>query len=227
VIQLAQVLKKMGAKLTGEGTDTIVIEGVKELKPFTHTLMPDRIEAGTLMMAAAVTGGEITLKNCPLQSLQAVVEKLGQAGVTVEESRDGVLIKRNGRLQAVEVKTQPYPGFPTDLQAQIMALAAVAEGSSIIRETVFENRFTHVAELERMGADIRVERDSAIVIGVDHLVGAPVMASDLRASASLIIAGLAAKGISVVSRVYHLDRGYENLEIKLKQLGADIYREKQ
>ncbi|MCX5895151.1 MAG: UDP-N-acetylglucosamine 1-carboxyvinyltransferase [Proteobacteria bacterium] len=227
IVELAQALKKMGARISGEGSDTITIEGVKELNPLVHTLMPDRIEAGTFMVAAGITGGDITIKNCPLQYMESVVEKLREAGLSIEECRDTARVRRNDSLIPVEVKTLPYPGFPTDMQAQIMALATRAPGSSVIRETIFENRFTHVAELERMGADIRVEQDSAIVTGVDRLRGAPVMATDLRASASLVLAGLAAEGTTTVSRVYHLDRGYENLEIKLRSMGADIYREKE
>ena len=227
VVELAQALKKMGAHISGEGTDTIVIEGVKELKPLRHALMPDRIEAGTFMVAAGITGGDITIKNCPLQLMGSVSEKLREAGLTIEERKREARISCNGTLRPVEVKTLPYPGFPTDMQAQIMALCALTPGTSVIRETIFENRFTHVAELERMGADIRVEQDSAIITGVDRLRGAPVMATDLRASASLILAGLAAEGTTTVSRVYHLDRGYENLELKLKKLGADICREQE
>ena len=227
VVELAQALKKMGAHISGEGTDSIVIEGVKELKPLRHALMPDRIEAGTFMVAAGITGGDITIKNCPLQLMGSVSEKLREAGLTIEERKREARISCNGILRPVEVKTLPYPGFPTDMQAQIMALCALTPGTSVIRETIFENRFTHVAELERMGADIRVEQDSAIITGVDKLRGAPVMATDLRASASLILAGLAAEGTTTVSRVYHLDRGYENLELKLKKLGADICREQE
>jgi UDP-N-acetylglucosamine 1-carboxyvinyltransferase len=227
VVELGLVLKKMGAHIAGEGTDTIIIEGVKELKPLRHTMMPDRIEAGTFMVAAGITGGDITINNCPLQYLGSVTEKLREAGLTIEEHKREARISGSGSLHPVEVKTLPYPGFPTDMQAQIMALCALTPGTSVIRETIFENRFTHVAELERMGADIRLEQDSAIITGVDRLRGAPVMATDLRASASLILAGLAAQGTTTVSRVYHLDRGYEKLELKMKNLGADICREKE
>ena len=227
VVELAQALKKMGAQISGEGTDTVVIEGVTQLKPLRHTLMPDRIEAGTFMVAAGITGGDIIIKNYPLQFMGSVSEKLREAGLTIEERKREARISSRGTLHPVEVKTLPYPGFPTDMQAQIMALCALTPGTSVIRETIFENRFTHVAELERMGADIRVEQDSAIITGVDKLRGAPVMATDLRASASLILAGLAAEGTTTVSRVYHLDRGYENLELKLKNLGADICREQE
>jgi UDP-N-acetylglucosamine 1-carboxyvinyltransferase len=217
----------MGARISGEGTDTITIEGVKELQPLNHTLMADRIEAGTFMIAAGITKGDITIKNCPFPYMRSVVEKLLEAGLTIEEHQNTARVMCNGSINPVEIKTLPYPGFPTDMQAQIMALCSLAAGTSVIRETIFENRFTHVAELERMGAEIHVEQDSAIITGVDKLRGAPVMATDLRASASLILAALAAEGSTAVSRVYHLDRGYEKLDIKLKQLGADINREKE
>lgn len=227
VVELAQALKSMGVQITGEGTDTLVIEGVKELKPLEHTLMADRIEAGTFMIAAGITKGAVTIKNCPLTHMRSIVEKLQEAGLSIKEDRTAAHVCCNGSLKPVEVKTLPYPGFPTDMQAQIMALCSIAEGTSVIRETIFENRFTHVAELERMGADIRLEQDSAIITGVKKLRGAPVMATDLRASASLILAALAAEGTTKVSRVYHLDRGYEQLDEKLKKLGADIYRIKE
>jgi UDP-N-acetylglucosamine 1-carboxyvinyltransferase len=226
VVELARALKKMGARIHGEGTDTIVIDGVDELKPLTHTVMPDRIEAGTFMVAGGITGGNICIKNCPVQTMGSTVEKLREAGLMIEEGKNNVCVERNDSLKPVEVTTNPYPGFPTDMQAQIMTLLTLSEGASIIRETIFENRFIHVAELDRMGANIKVERDSAIVVGVKQLRGASVMATDLRASASLILAGLAAKGTTVVSRIYHLDRGYDSLEKKLQSLGADIYREK-
>lgn len=227
VVELARALKKMGARIHGEGTDTIVIDGVDELKPLTHTVMPDRIEAGTFMVAGGITGGNICIKNCPVQTMGSTVEKLREAGLMIEEGKNNVCVERNDSLKPVEVTTNPYPGFPTDMQAQIMTLLTLSEGASIIRETIFENRFIHVAELDRMGANIKVERDSAIVVGVKQLRGASVMATDLRASASLILAGLAAKGTTVVSRIYHLDRGYDSLEKKLQSLGADIYREKE
>ncbi len=227
VVELAQALKTMGAQINGEGTDTLVIEGVKELGPLEHTLMPDRIEAGTFMIAAGITKGAITIKNCPLSHMRSIVEKLQEAGLTIQEDERTAHVRCNGSLKPVEVKTLPYPGFPTDMQAQIMALCSIAEGTSVIRETIFENRFTHVAELERMGAEIRLEQDSAIITGVNKLHGAPVMATDLRASASLILAALAAEGTTKVSRVYHLDRGYEHLDEKLKKLGAAIYRVKE
>jgi len=227
IVDLACALKKMGAHVQGEGTDVIKIEGVAELKPLTYTVMPDRIEAGTFMVAAGITGGDIRIKNCPLHSMGSTVLKLQEAGLVIEEEQDKVHVRRNGPLKQVEIITNPYPGFPTDMQAQIMSLLTLTEGTSIIRETIFENRFIHVAELERMGATIRVERDSAIVVGTERLKGASVMASDLRASASLILAGLAAEGTTKVLRVYHLDRGYDRLEKKLQGLGADIRREKE
>lgn len=227
ITDLAVALKNMGAKIDGDGTDTIVIEGVTGLSPLNHRVMADRIEAGTLLVAGAITGGEITLKNCPADGMGAVIEKFRQTGLLIEMTDKGLCVKRNGGFKPVEITTTPYPGFPTDMQAQAMAYLCIADGVSIIRETIFENRFIHVAELDRMGANIKVEHDTAIVSGVDTLKGASVMASDLRASASLILAGLAARGRTVVSRVYHLDRGYERLETKLQGLGADIYREKE
>jgi len=227
IVDLVKALRTMGARIQGEGTDTIIIEGVKELAPLEYTVMPDRIEAGTLMVASSITGGNILLKNCPVKVMGSTIEKLHEAGLIIEEETGGVRVRGNGKLKPVQIITNPYPGFPTDMQAQMMALLTIAEGTSIIRESIFENRFIHVAELDRMGAKIKVERDSAIVVGVKQLQGASVMASDLRASASLILAGLVARGTTVVSRVYHLDRGYESLEKKLQGLGADIYREKE
>ena len=226
VVELARALKHMGAIISGEGTATMVIEGVDELHPGSYTVMPDRIEAGTLLVAAGITGGDITIRNCPVQIMGSTVKKLREAGITIEEGCNVLRARSNGRLSPVEVITSPHPGFPTDMQAQIMALLTLADGTSIIRETIFENRFIHVAELDRMGANIKVEHDTAVVVGVDGLEGAAVMATDLRASASLILAGLAARGRTVVSRVYHLDRGYDRLEKKLQGLGADVYREK-
>ena len=227
VVELARAMRKMGARIRGEGTDTIVIEGVRELSPLTYEVMPDRIEAGTLMVAAGIAGGDICIKNCPVRYMGSTIEKLRETGLVIEEEKDNIRVRRNDIMKPVEVTTSSYPGFPTDMQAQIMALLTIAEGASIIRETIFENRFIHVAELDRMGANIKVERDSAIVVGVKQLIGASVMATDLRASASLILAGLAANGTTVVSRIYHLDRGYDSLEKKLQALGADIYREKE
>lgn len=224
VVELAEALNSMGARIHGAGTDQILIEGSEELGPMDHRVGPDRIEAGTLMVAAAITRGEVLLRECPLCSMEAVVGKLKESGVEIAVRNDLVQVSAKGRPEAVDVKTRPYPGFPTDMQAQIMALLALARGTSVITETVFEDRFMHVAELRRMGAQIQLQGANAVVKGVARLKGAPVMATDLRASASLILAGLAAEGITEVSRVYHLDRGYERLEQKLSALGADICR---
>jgi len=224
ISDLAIALRTAGARISGDGTGIITIEGVKELNPITHTVMPDRIEAGTLLIAGAITSGDVTVENCPVDHMGATLEKLREVGCEVDVSGASVRIRSNGSLQPVEVTTSPYPGFPTDMQAQLMSLLTLAGGTSLIRETVFENRFIHVAELDRMGAHIRVERDCAVVTGVEQLEAARVMASDLRASASLILAGLAARGTTVDSRIYHLDRGYEALEKKLQHLGADIRR---
>lgn len=224
VVELAKVLNKMGAKIEGAGTSTIMIQGVEGLSGTKHTVIPDRIEAGTLMVAAGLTRGNIKLFNCPLQHMEAVIYKLREAGVEIEPEEDGVRVVGNTRIRSTDVKTQPYPGFPTDMQAQFMVLMALARGLSVITETIFENRFIHVSELLRMGADIRIKGNTAIIQGVDHLSGAPVMATDLRASASLVLAGLVAEGVTEVSRVYHLDRGYEGLDRKLAKLGANIRR---
>jgi len=226
IIDLAHALRKMGARINGEGTDTIEIEGVNKLEPLEFHVMPDRIEAGTLMVAGAIAGGQVRIKNCPVHSMGSIIEKLKEAGIDIEHSDTEIFIKREGLINPVEITTNPHPGFPTDMQAQMMALLSLAEGASIIRETIFENRFIHVAELDRMGAKIKVERDTAVVVGVKQLHGASVMATDLRASASLILAGLAAQGPTVISRVYHLDRGYDCLESKLQGLGADICRKR-
>jgi UDP-N-acetylglucosamine 1-carboxyvinyltransferase len=222
--ELARVLNTMGAKISGAGTNLIHIEGVKELHSAEHTIMPDRIEAGTFMVAAGLTQGNLRLLNCPLLHLDAVVTKLREAGLEIYEDGDAVRVIGCHRIRSVDVKTVPYPGFPTDMQAQVMVLMCLARGLSVISETVFENRFIHVGELKRMGADIKVNSNSAIVTGVRQLSGAQVMATDLRASASLVLAGLAAEGTTEVSRVYHLDRGYEALEMKLSQVGARIRR---
>ncbi|HIC91943.1 MAG TPA: UDP-N-acetylglucosamine 1-carboxyvinyltransferase, partial [Syntrophaceae bacterium] len=224
VVALACFLNKMGAKIWGAGTDMITIEGVKELSPQEFTIIPDRIEAGTYMAAAGITGGNITIKNCDITYLEAVVNKLKGAGVKVHHDKDGVKVVGPKVINSINVKTSPYPGFPTDMQAQFMALMSLANGTSLISESVFENRFMHVAELRRMGADIEVEGHTAIVKGVKNLTGAQVMATDLRASASLVLAGLAARGTTEISRVYHLDRGYERIENKLSKLGAHIWR---
>lgn len=227
VAELADVLNKMGANIKGAGTDCITIKGVDRLKPATHTVMPDRIEAGTFMIAAGMTKGDILIKNCPMHNLEALTVKLKEAGVEIQAENGAVRIKGNNSLRSVDIKTLPYPGFPTDMQAQIMAMMSIANGLSIITENVFENRFMHVSELKRMGADIRIEGRNAIVKGRPSLNSAPVMATDLRASASLILAGLAAEGVTEISRVYHLDRGYEKIEEKLLKLGAKIKRVKE
>jgi len=224
VVDLAHVLNKMGAKIEGAGTSLIEIEGVESLQAIEHTIIPDRIEAGTLMVAAGLTRGNIKLLHCPLHHMEAIVHKLRESGMEIDPEREGVSAVGNRRVRSVDMKTQPYPGFPTDMQAQFMVLMSLGKGLSVISETIFENRFIHVSELRRMGVDIRIEGNSAIIQGVESLSGAPVMATDLRASASLILAGLAAEGVTEVSRVYHLDRGYEGLDKKLAKLGADIRR---
>jgi UDP-N-acetylglucosamine 1-carboxyvinyltransferase len=225
VVDLAQCLVKMGARISGAGTSRIVIEGVSRLHGATHTVLPDRIETGTYAMAVAMTGGDVTLENTRPELLRSALDVLGQVGVDIRETNEGVRIHRNGSgLRSVDITTDPFPGFPTDLQAQFMALMTRAGGTSRIRETIFENRFMHVQELARFGARIRLEGDSAIVEGVETLKGAPVMATDLRASVSLVIAGLAAEGESEIHRVYHLDRGFEGLEAKLGRCGAEIER---
>jgi UDP-N-acetylglucosamine 1-carboxyvinyltransferase len=227
VVNLASALKKMGAKIYGAGTDVITIEGVKTLKPMKHHVMPDRIETCTYMIAAGITGGRVTIVDSDPSHCQAVIEKLQEIGIKVSIHDDGAISIAGGQgLKAADVKTLPYPGFPTDVQAQIMALLSLSQGSSIITENIFENRYMHVAELKRMGADITVQGNTAVVKGVEKLSGAPVMATDLRASASLVLAGLAAEGVTEISRVYHLDRGYEDLVGKLSKLGAEIERVK-
>lgn len=225
IVDLADCLNAMGAKVEGAGTPVITITGVKKLHGATHAVITDRIEAGTYAVAAAMAGGEVRLTNTRADLLEALLVKLEEAGVSVTRLNDGVIIKRNGaRLKAVNVDTAPYPGFATDLQAQFMTLMALAEGESVIRETIFENRFMHVAELARLGADISVSGSEARVRGVERLDGAPVMATDLRASVGLVIAGLVASGETTVSRVYHLDRGFERLEEKLNNCGAQVRR---
>jgi UDP-N-acetylglucosamine 1-carboxyvinyltransferase len=225
--ELAHFLNKMGARIQGIGTDVLIIDGVKELKPTEHVIMADRIEAGTLMVAAGMTQGNLKLLNCNLNHMEAVVAKLREAGLEIFPEGDGVKVIGPVNIKAVDIKTLPYPGFPTDLQAQIMSLMCLASGLSVITETIFENRFMHVSELRRMGGEIRVEGSNAIVRGLASLTGAPVMATDLRASASLVLAGLAAEGTTEISRIYHLDRGYEKLDDKLAQLGAKITRVKE
>jgi UDP-N-acetylglucosamine 1-carboxyvinyltransferase len=227
IVNLADMLRKMGAQIKGDGTDTIVIDGVKELKPVKHSVIPDRIEAGTFMIASAMTGGDINIMDCRSDHLSAVIEKLRSIGTVIERTEDGIKVEGPDVIKSVDIKTMPFPGFPTDLQAQFMSLMCIAKGSSIIEETIFENRFIHVSELKRMGADITINGNQALVRGREYLLAAPVMATDLRASASLILAGLVAKeGKTEVNRIYHLDRGYEKLEEKLHALGAKIWREK-
>jgi UDP-N-acetylglucosamine 1-carboxyvinyltransferase len=221
---LAAALAKMGAKISGAGTAVIRIDGVRELGGFDHEVIPDRIEAGTLLLAGAITGGNVHVARARPDHLDALIVKLEEAGVSVEVHADGIAVRGDAPLAAADIRTSPYPGFPTDLQAQFMALMALGEGQSLITETIFENRFMHVQELVRMGADIRVDGKTAAVRGVAALSGAPVMATDLRASVCLVLAGLASHNTTEVSRVYHLDRGYERLEEKLSALGADIER---
>jgi len=225
VVDLAQCLIKMGAKISGAGTSTIIIEGVEKLNGVRYDVLPDRIETGTYLVAAAITGGRITLKDTCPELLDAVLAKLREAGAEIETGDDWITLDMHGkRPKAVDIHTAPYPAFPTDMQAQFTALNAIADGTSTIRETVFENRFMHMQELERMGANVRLEGNTAIITGGKGLTGAPVMATDLRASASLVLAGLVAKGDTEVNRIYHIDRGYERIEEKLQQLGATIRR---
>lgn len=225
VVDLAECLNAMGAKVSGAGTDTITIEGVERMHGATYDILPDRIETGTYLVAAAVTGGKVKLKDTDPTLLDAVISKLEEAGAEIEMGKDWISLDMKGkRAKGIDVRTAPYPAFPTDMQAQFSILNAVAEGSSSITETIFENRFMHVQELKRMGADIEVNGNTALVKGVEKLKSAPVMATDLRASASLVIAGLVADGDTVVERIYHIDRGYECIEEKLQQLGATIRR---
>jgi len=224
VIDLANFLNAMGARISGAGSPTVTINGVKELHGAEHEVIPDRIEAATYAIAAAATNGEILLRGARTDHLHAVLDKLHEAGVKVERVGPDIRVKRNGKLKAIDITTLPYSGFPTDVQAQMMALMTLTPGISIITERIFESRFMHVSELSRLGADIEIEGPSAIVKGGRPLSGAPVMASDLRASAALVIAGLAARGATQVNRVYHLDRGYENMDGKLRGLGARIER---
>jgi UDP-N-acetylglucosamine 1-carboxyvinyltransferase len=225
VVDLADFLIKMGAKIKGQGTPIIEIEGVKHLHGASHHIIPDRIEAGTMMIASIITGGDILIKNVLIQHLGALIDKLEEAGATIVSTDSSLRIRVKDGLRPVNVTTLPYPGFPTDMQAQIMSLMCVTPGISVITEKIYPDRFMHVAELNRMGAHIQREGPHAIVEGVSNLSGAPVMASDLRASASLVLAGLAARGTTEVSRIYHLERGYENIEAKLEKLGARIRRE--
>jgi UDP-N-acetylglucosamine 1-carboxyvinyltransferase len=224
VEELGRVLNKMGARVEGAGTATIHIEGRDELEPFDHAVIADRIEAGTFMAAVGAAGGNVRLENAPLDDLEPVVIKLRQAGLSVEPEGQHFRVVREGALKAVDVTTAPHPGFPTDMQAQFMALMCCATGRSVLTETIFENRFMHVPELQRMGARIDTRNNTAFVDGVPRLSGASVMATDLRASASLVIAGLVAEGETIVRRVYHLDRGYESIEKKLAGVGAHVER---
>ena len=221
---LADALNKMGAGVKGAGSDIIQIDGVNALHGATHRIIPDRIEAGSFVIAAALTGGDVWVRGARADHLEAFLIKLKEAGVVLAADEKGIRVQRNGKIKSVDVKTLPYPGFPTDLQAQMMVLMAVADGVSVITETIFENRFMHAQELDRMGAQIKLESNRAVVRGVAELSGAPVMASDLRASVALILAGLVANGTTEVARVYHLDRGYEQIERKLSMLGGQIVR---
>ncbi|WP_439545545.1 UDP-N-acetylglucosamine 1-carboxyvinyltransferase [Sandarakinorhabdus sp.] len=224
IVDLCNCLVAMGAKIAGIGTEKLTITGVKELHGATYAVMPDRIEAGSYACAAAITGGEIELVGASRHDLGVTLDMLHEAGIDTEETPDGIIVRRDGPMRGINISTAPYPGFATDMQAQFMAMLAVADGASLLTETIFENRFMHVPELARMGADITVRGRSAVVRGVPRLTGAPVMATDLRASMSLVLAGLAAEGETTVARVYHLDRGYERLEEKLQAVGADIER---
>jgi UDP-N-acetylglucosamine 1-carboxyvinyltransferase len=224
VEELARVLNKMGARIKGAGTSIITIEGVDELQPIEHAIIPDRIEAGTLLVAAAITRGNVLVKDCVPEHLDAVVAKLRAAGVEVTAEEGGLRVRAKSDLKPTDISTQPFPGFPTDMQAQFMVLMTRAKGQSVLTETIFENRFMHVPELQRMGADIQVEGRTVVVRGATRLTGAEVMATDLRASASLVLAGLIAEGTTKIRRVYHLDRGYDRLDKKLRELGADVRR---
>ena len=224
VEELGRVLNKMGAQVMGAGTSVITVEGVDALQPIEHAIVPDRFEAGTFMVAAALTRGDVLLRDCLPEHLDAVIAKLRSAGAKVEPEAGGLRVKGGAEIEPVDITTQPYPGFPTDMQAQFMVLASRARGQSVITETIFENRYMHVQELARMGADIHVDGRTAVIRGVKRLTGAKVMATDLRASASLILAGLVADGATEVLRVYHLDRGYERIEKKLQKLGANVKR---
>lgn len=224
IVDLANFLNSMGAIITGAGTDTIKIQGVKELKGTNHQVIPDRVEAGTYMVAAAMTQGDVVVENVILEHVRPIIAKLQEAGVTVTEGQNKVRIKSNGMIKAIDIKTMPYPGFPTDMQAQFMALMSIAKGTSIITETVFENRFMHVTELKRMGANIKIDGRSAVVEGTSGLSGAEVKATDLRAGAALVLAGLVADGSTRVFDIHHLERGYVDIVTKMKTIGADIER---
>ncbi len=227
IVDLANFLNQCGASITGHGTPRVVVEGVKELKGCDYRIIPDRIEAGTFMVAAAITNGELQLENCRLDHLMAFVDRMARVGVSIEKGEKAVTVASARRLEPVDVTTQPFPGFPTDLQAQLMALLCLADGNSIVTEKIFPDRFLHVAELNRMGAHLRKEGPTVIVEGVSRLVGAPVMASDLRASAALVLAGLAARGTTRINRIYHLVRGYDRFDEKLRSVRADIKRKEE
>jgi len=227
IVDLARALRKAGAEIEGEGTDVIEIRGTSDLKEIDYRVMPDRIEAGTFIAAVGLAGGEVEMEEFPFETLKAVIEKFEEAGLKIEKlDTNRVLVKKVDRLKGTDIITQPYPGFPTDMQAQFMAAMCLADGISVIKETIFENRFMHALELQRLGANISIEGNTVVVKGVEKLIGAKVTATDLRASASLVIAGLAAENTTEVYRIYHLDRGYEKMEKKLQLLGADIRREK-
>jgi UDP-N-acetylglucosamine 1-carboxyvinyltransferase len=226
VEELGRVLNKMGARISGAGTSLVTIDGVDELTPIEHTVIPDRIEAGTLLVAGAITGGNVLLRDCLPEHLEAVIAKLRAAGAEVAADGDGIRVRGRTEFRPADVSTQPFPGFPTDMQAQFMVLMTRARGQSVLSETIFENRFMHVPELARMGADIHIEGRTAIVRGPTRLAGATVMATDLRASACLVLAGLIARGKTEILRIYHLDRGYDRLDRKLRALGADVRRAK-
>lgn len=226
VVDLANFLIQRGARIEGAGTDTIIVEGMSNVRGGNYEIMPDRIETGTYLVSGAITGGDVTVRRCVPSHIEAVLMKLRAAGVRTEVFSDSIRVVADNGISAVDVRTMPYPGFPTDMQAQFMALMTIGRGLSVITETVFENRYIHVPELKRMGAKIKLQGNNAIVEGVKHLSGAPVMATDLRASASLVLAGLVAEGQTEIHRVYHLDRGYESMEDKLSRLGADMVRVK-
>src|SRR3954447_8213837 len=226
VVDLANFLNKMGAKVEGAGTRRLIIEGVKELHGAEHEVIPDRIEAGTFLVAGAICGKGITIKRVDPEHIRAITGALTSCGYKIENTNDSISISPNGSTAPVELTTEPYPGFPTDMQAQMCALLSTTEGISVITENIFPQRYMHIAELKRMGANVDLEGPTAVIKGVDHLLGAPVMASDLRASAALVLAGLKAQGVTDVSRVYHIDRGYEHLDEKLRELGAEIERVK-
>ena len=227
VSNLVDMLISMGARISGKGTERLTIQGVKKLRPAEIITIPDRIETGTYLIAVGTAGGEASVTHCQPSHLPSLIEKLRSAGLIIKESENSLFVSRPAKVQSIDIKTQPYPGFPTDLQAQLMVLMTLANGLSVITETIFENRFMHVAELKRMGADIKINGNSAIIKGIKQLKGAPVMATDLRASASLVVAALAAHGVTEISRIYHLERGYEDMVGKLQALGAKVRKEKE